>query len=390
MLLPRPLFPVVPPITLPFPITTVTQRSDVAVIGAGIVGLSTAYSLRKRGATVTVYERGVPGNGQSGGESRIFRHAHDDPRLVAFASRSRGIWREWQTRLGVELISADGVVALGPAVENRLRVLNQVGGLPVRPIDAAELSERLPLLAGYSGPAMFDEGGGSIRTGAAIKALTGQLGESLVADEVISLRPAGSQGVEVRAGGACSHHASAVVCAGRGTAQLARGVGLSLPVSLAAHVRLTFALRDGDPPPRLACLQDGSGDFGEAGIYAAPVAGNRQYALGLSETCEVQEDGSLLDPAALAALSERASAYVRRALPRLVPEPVDHRHCWVTELPWSPDGVAAWEAEGMFFVAGHNLFKQAPALGDALAQAALGEGLPDELHPEATLGAAPK
>src|SRR5437588_1868727 len=105
---------------------------------------------------------------------------------------------------------------------------------------------------------MFDGDGGSIRTTVAIGALTGQLGASLVADEVISIRSAGRDGVEVRAGGACSRHAAVVVGAGRRTAQLARGMGLSLPVKLAAHVRLTFALRrDRPPPPRLACLQDG-------------------------------------------------------------------------------------------------------------------------------------
>ena len=205
------------------------QRPEVAVIGAGIVGLSTAYSLVEQGAAVTVFERGVPGNGQSGGESRIFRHAHDDPRLVAFAIRSRAVWSEWETRLGVELVSADGVVALGPSVEDRLRMLEEVGDVPARSIDSAELSERLPLLAGYAGPAMLDEAGGSIRTGAAIAALTGQLGAALVADDVISVRSTARGRVEVRAGGRCDRYASVVVCAGRGTAQLARGVGLSLP-----------------------------------------------------------------------------------------------------------------------------------------------------------------
>lgn len=356
------------------------------MIGAGIVGLSTAYSLAERGAAVAVYERGAPGNGQSGGESRIFRHAHDDPRLADFACRSRVIWRQWEADLGVELVSSDGVVALGPAVERRLQVLGQVGGVAVRPIDAAELSERLPLLADYSGPALLDQAGGSIRTSAAVRALAGRLGNSLVADEVISVRSTASGSVEVRTGGGCARYARVVVCAGRGTKRLARGVGLSLPVSQAAHVRLTFAVR-GDPPPRLACLQDGSGHFGEQGVYAAPLPGNRHYALGLSATIDVQEDGSLLDPDGLADLSERARDYVARALPRLDPEPVDHRHCWVTELPWGPDGVAVWEAGGGFFVAGHNLFKQAPALGRALAQAALGEGLASELAPEAKMGA---
>jgi sarcosine oxidase len=363
----------------------VTERSDVAVIGAGIVGLSTAYSLLERGVAVTVYEQGVPGNGQSGGESRIFRHAHADPRLVAFACRSRAIWSEWEQALGVELVSADGVVALGPSVEDRLRVLGQVGGMDARPIDGAELSERLPILAGYSGPAMLDGSGGSIRTGTAIRALAARLGDSLVADEVLSVRSTAPGTVEVRAGGRRTEYARAVVCAGRRTPQLARGVGLALPVRQAAHVRLTFALR-GDPPARLACLQDGSGDFGETGIYAAPLAGNRHYALGLSQTTDVQEDGSLLEPAGLADLSGRASGYVERALPGLDPEPVDYRHCWVTELPWSSDGLAVWEAESMLFVAGHNLFKNAPVLGRALAEAAVGGELADELRPEARLG----
>ena len=37
-------------------------------------------------------------------------------------------------------------------------------------------------------------------------------------------------------------------------------------------------------------------------------------------------------------------------------------------------------------LAGNNLFKHAPALGRALAGAALGDGLEPILHPEAKLG----
>lgn len=357
---------------------------QVAVVGAGIVGLCTAYALVERGVGVRVYEQGVPGNGQSGGESRIFRHAHDDPRLVELARQSRATYREWAERLGVELVSGDGAVALGPKVEGHLPLLRDAG-VAARRIDAGELAQRIPLLAGYDGAAMLDEAGGSIRTTATVGALRGALGDALVADEVVAVRPVGGE-VEVRSGGRTDRYGAVVVCAGRGTARLAKSVGLSLPVRQAAHVRLTFAVR-GEPPRTLSTLQDSSGFFGETGVYAAATPGNRGYGLGLSETTQARDDGSLLAAEELAGLAERASGYVRRALPGLDPDPVDVRHCFTTELPWSADGLAVWEHGGILFPVGHNLFKQAPGLGRKLAAAAAGEELAPALRPESRLGA---
>ncbi|HET8754784.1 MAG TPA: hypothetical protein VFM58_02165, partial [Solirubrobacteraceae bacterium] len=66
------------------------------------------------------------------------------------------------------------------------------------------------------------------------------------------------------------------------------------------------------------------------------------------------------------------------------PRPCESRHCWVTELPWSRDGIAAWEADGLLIVAGNNLFKHAPVLGRALAA----DELRAELLPQARLGRA--
>ena len=357
----------------------------VAVIGAGIVGLSTAYALLERGVEVCVYEQGEPGNGQSGGVSRIFRHAHDDPRLVAAARASRAAYREWGGRLGVEMVSADGAVAIGPAVEEHLPLLVD-GGVAARRIDADELARRVPLLAGFDGPAMLDEEGGSIRTTATIAALSAALGDRLVRDEVISVRPLGEgDGVEVRSGGRTDTYDRVVACAGRGTPALARTLGLSLPVAQAAHVRLTFAVR-GEAPSTLATLQDSSGVFGETGVYAAAAPGNATYGVGLSQTTPARDDASLPVPAGLDELAARARDYVARALPGLDPEPVDVRHCWVTTLPWSDDAMAVWEAGGVLLPVGHNLYKQAPGLGRRLAAAAAGEPLDASLRPEARLG----
>lgn len=360
--------------------------TDVGVVGAGIVGLATAKALADRGATVTIYERGLPGNAQSGGASRVFRHAHDDRRLIAAARDSRATWDVWADELGVRTVSEDGAITIGPAVDAKLALLSSVGGVAAHRIDADELGRLLPLLADYDGPAFVDPRGGAIRTTAAIDALVRVLRPSLVADEVLQLRPVADGRAEVRAGGGTARHDHVVVCAGRGTPALARGVGLDLPVRQATHVRLTFAPHDG-PAPQAACLQDGSGSFGETGIYAAPTPGGRGYAVGLSDVAGVRDDGTIVDADALRVLAARARTYVERALPGLDPRPVDVRHCWVTELPWGSDGLAAWTMPGLTFVAGHNLFKLAPWLGRLLADRALGADLDARLDPAARLGA---
>ena len=356
------------------------------MVGAGIVGLATAYALLERGVSVHVYERGRAGAEQSGGDSRVFRHAHDDPRLIDLARDNRRLYREWEDELGVELVSGDGVVLLGPAAQRRLPLL-QRAGVDVAEVSPDELAERMPLLSGFDRPAIFDAEGGSIRAAAAIAALVGRRGDSLVAEEVVALWASGSETVEVRSAGGRGVHGTAVVCAGRDTARLARGAGLSIPIELSLHGRVSFKVR-GTAPARVACLLDSSDAFGERGVYGAPYSGSSRFSLGVDGTAAAHEDASLRLPSEVARVTERAQAYVQRALPGLDPEPAGYRHCWVTALPWHGDAIGVWEAERMLFLAGGNLFKHAPALGRALAAAALEEGLEEQLRPAARLGMA--
>ncbi|MBW3606101.1 MAG: FAD-binding oxidoreductase [Actinobacteria bacterium] len=361
---------------------------NVAVVGAGIVGLSTAVALMDRGVTVTVFERGIPGNGQSGGSSRIFRHAHDDPRLVELAQRSLGIWRTWEQRFGTQLVSSDGGVAVGPAVLRRFEVMTAVDGVAAMLVDGAEVPRFLPMSAGYDGPALVDHTAGAIRTRAAIGSLTELLRDRLITDEVYAVAPRPTGAVDVVAGGSTARFDRAVICAGRHTAQLAGAIGRALPVALEAHIRFEFAVRDGRVP-QMACLQDASGQYSDVSAYGTPQPGGRAYAVGLSRPIAVSDDLGVADADAFAQARQETCAYVRQALPGLAPQPVGSRACWITRLPWGDDGLAVWQEGNVHIVAGHNLFKLAPWIGTAVADAVVDGELCDELRPDATLGGAP-
>lgn len=67
-------------------------------------------------------------------------------------------------------------------------------------------------------------------------------------------------------------------------------------MSLEAHVRFAFAVRDGRVP-QMACLLDASGRYSDVSAYGTP-------------------------------------------------QPVGSRACWITRLPWGDDGLAVWR-EGM-------------------------------------------
>ncbi|NDZ92622.1 FAD-binding oxidoreductase [Streptomyces sp. SID6673] len=358
--------------------------SDVAVVGAGIIGLSTAYHLAEQGLSVAVYETGVPGGGQSAGQSRIFRHAHDDPRLIALAVRAREHWRNWSEAFGTRLVSDDGALALGGTVPRRLALLRQEG-VAAEAIDRGTLRELLPALADFDGDAMLDPGGGSIDTRAAIEVLQSRFADRIVAEQVISLHHHGD-GVTVHAPTMLGEHGAVVICAGGGTAALARGVGLALPVRLGAHVRVSFATRG--RVDRLPTLQDGSGAFGATGVYAAAYPDRSGYGLGLSENVAAHDDGAIDDGPRLTRLAAAAAEYVERALPGMDPTPRDVVHCWVTGLPWGDDGVAIWQEGRVFAVAGHNMFKHAPVIGEAAAAAVSDGRVPPGFTPDDRLGTA--
>ncbi len=93
---------------------TTSQTYDVAVIGAGVFGAWTAYSLQKSGASVVLLDAYGPANARasSGGESRIIRMGYGAAEVYTrWSTHALPLWKELFARAGrPELFQQTGVL----------------------------------------------------------------------------------------------------------------------------------------------------------------------------------------------------------------------------------------------------------------------------------------
>ena len=294
-------------------------------MGAGIAGLSVGYALRRRGVDCRVFEAAAPGSGQSAGRTRVFRHGHDDERLVRLAVRARAEWERLEEELGVPLLGRQGVLICGPNVAERAAAF-EAAGVPARRVGRDDQVAALPVLAPPEDEALLDELGGSIDVRAAIDGLAGRLAERLVEARVFAVRQRGDR-VEIHTSEGLWAADRAIVCPGAELAALTGELGLDIPLTVDLHTRAAFAVREPGAP--LACLQDRSNVHGET-VYAAPMPDGLQYAIGLGGEEEPPVDEALA----------RLTAYVERAMPGLDPQPASVRLCQTSILPWGGDAFA--------------------------------------------------
>ncbi|MCW5635981.1 MAG: FAD-binding oxidoreductase [Rubrivivax sp.] len=146
--------------------------ADVVVIGGGVIGCSVAWHLATLGAgRVCVLERGQVGNGTSAMSSGILRTHYSVPQNVELARRSWRFFERFAAHLGDDDASA-GLVRCGyliaappgdKAEALRASLAAQAErGIPVQMLDAREARERLPIarfdddaLIGYEPEAGF-------------------------------------------------------------------------------------------------------------------------------------------------------------------------------------------------------------------------------------------
>jgi sarcosine oxidase len=333
----------------------VATRPDVAVVGGGIVGLAAADALVRRGADVVVLERDAPGSGQSAGAARGFRHLHATAEQIADAIRARAGWDAWSARAGEPLIGGEGALRLGgDAARDAARL--RASGVAAAVIERA--GDRHTALREDAGPLLWDPRGGAIRARRAVAWLRSELGGRVRRTDVLALRPDGPATSDGPL--ECGH---TVLCAGAGTERLWPHVTMRRVV----HLRVTFAA----PAAPGATWADRSGRF--AALTYGVADGPGRFALGLAE---LDAQPAPADPAAdavgpgaeLGPVRARLRAYARAAFPGLGP-PLDEVVRLLTVIPGDDEDAYVLERRTRLTVlAGHNLFKLAPLLGERIAE----------------------
>ena len=355
---------------------------EVAVVGAGIVGVATAWELHERGVDVALLDRGEVSGATTGlGEGNVLCSDKDaGPELDLTVAGLRA-YDELEERCGEEArIRRKGALivhrdpATWAAEPARLRRL----GIEARLVEAAEARAMEPELTGAIEGASFFPRDLQCAPRAIARALARELPRVQTGVEVRGVDCDGGRVTALRTSAGALPCAAAVIAAGPWSRALAEGAGAPLPLEprKGQLVRLRAAARD----ERFICHK-----VVEAG-YLASVA-SAEAALQVTTVLETTWEGDVLvgssrerrgfdvdvDDAVSEALLDRAAAL----MPGLRGLPIDA--AWAGLRPWLPDHLPAigpaGGVDGLWLNTGHEGAGVAlgPVSGRLLAQLFAGE-----------------
>jgi glycine oxidase len=137
----------------------------IAIIGAGVIGLSIAWRLAQRGARVTLFERDAAGRGASHAAAGMLAACAEvepgEERLFALNRQSQALWPEFAAELerasGMAVdLRREGTLVIALNADDRARLQHHLEfqrqlGLSPDWLNAAEVKRREPHLIGLVG-----------------------------------------------------------------------------------------------------------------------------------------------------------------------------------------------------------------------------------------------
>jgi sarcosine oxidase len=366
------------------------MRTEFAIVGGGLLGLSAAWALTKRGHEALVIDQAPVGHIASGshGTCRIFRLGYEQPAYVSLARQARDTWAELEDACGERLLHPTPQLTFGPQM-NQVRDSLERAGAPGETIGAAEAAERFPGVA-VSGPVLYEQHSAVIaadRALAALARLAGPISDPNQVSAVAEHGP-GRAGVRVSTAHGDIDADQVIVCAGPSTPRLLAGAGITVPGSASMEQVAYVAPAGAGSSAGSSAAKAGMPIFVHYGgefRYGLPVPGSDRYKIG------IHFGGPPVDPdrqdhTENAELSEQTKRAARRFLPGFDPNPVTVERCIYDN---SPDTDFIIDRVGNIIIgsgtSGHG-FKFGPLIGQWLAALATGTANPDTGSPPRWFG----
>ncbi len=170
-----------------------SQLRDVAIVGAGLLGLAAGRALTARGLDVVLLEQAEIGHqgGGSKGSCRIFRLGYPDPVYVAAARQAGELWRQLEDESGRTLLLPAPHLTFGTGLRAVQDAMNQAGA-PCELLSAAAAAERFPAIR-TDGPALLEPESCVTAADQALAALAARVAEIRTGVQVASLADDGRQ-----------------------------------------------------------------------------------------------------------------------------------------------------------------------------------------------------
>ena len=366
--------------------------SHVAVVGAGIFGVTAAISLVRRGHRVSLLDPGPLPHplAESTDISKVVRldYGPDDLYLAWMETALEG-WRRWNAAWHEPLFHEVGVAFLARApmapggfeLESFERLRRR--GHPVERLDAAAIRARFPAWStGAFVDGYFNAAGGFAESGRVVAQLlrdAAALGVTLLEGhtfERLDTQGSRASGVVTREHG--------VLAADRVVLATGAWTPHALP-ALAPHLRSTgqpvFHLAPADPSPYQASRFPVFGaDISRTGYYGFPVNRDGIVKIANHGAGRAVHPGSAAERVVTPEDEAALRAFLRDTFPGLADAPIVHTrvcvycdtwdgHFWIAPEP-APEGLVV-AAGG----SGHG-FKFAPVIGDVIADAVEGASSP--------------
>lgn len=339
------------------------QLRDVAIVGAGVLGLAVGRALAARGRDVVILEQAEIGHPWSGskGSCRILRVGYREPSYVTAALRARDLWRDLEAGSGRQILHPRPQLTFGTGMRS-IQDAMIAAGAPCELLTAAETARRFPAIA-TGGPALLEPDSAVIAADQALAALAAGGAEIRTGIRVTRLSDDGRQ-VTLQTTAGPVRAQAAIITAGPWSSGLLASAGVPLPgrpvLEQVAYVRASSGVQDSTPI--FICHADQV-------PYGLPVPGSPLYKIGIHQSGPAT-DPDAQDESADLGLMNALARLARRYLPGYDPAPVATERCIYDN---SPDEDFIIDRIGNVVIgsgtSGHG-FKFGPLVGEWLANLA--------------------